>query len=503
MVKQKEIVPVMNKKINIIWLGILFSAIYWFFESLRDTYIYHKAPLLNSLIFPDSTSLCIRLFVVGMIILFSIHSFYLINRMKENLEGEPKYLGIVGIVLSLVVFGALYWIMDSFQDVLIQVKGDMLKYIFSPPSMMVWTRIIAIVFIIIFVYSVYSLAFRLRSAERKLRIARTQLKRSRENLNSIIQNDSDGIVIIDKEGLVRFMNPSAELIFECNSDQLVGKPFGYQLSEDQPAEITIKHKGGRQVTAEMCVVELEWEDKEAYLASLRDITARKEIEGMKNDFISLLTYQLKTPVVGVMGCIDNMLEGLTGDLKKEQKEYLELMHEVIARDYRIISDLLNVTRIESGGLSVNIHEENLSNLVESGIGPYRKMIQQKNLKLIVDEESRDIVVAADRNKIVEALCNVVHNAVKFTEKGSITVRTHVKKKVASIEISDTGKGLSKTELRDLFKKNQMLSGEPKPEQGLGLGLYVAKIYMKLQKGDILAESEAGNGSTFILNIPLA
>jgi len=502
MVKKNEVMPVMGKKINLIWLGVLFSVIYWFFESLRDTYIYHKAPLLNSLVFPDSTSLSIRLFVVGMIILFTIHSLYLINRMKEQVEGEPKYLGVVGIVLSLVVFGALYWILDSFQDVLIEVKGDMLKYILSPGSMMLWTRILAIVFIAIFVYSVYSLAFRLRSAERKLQIARNQLKKSRENLNSIIQNDSDGIVIIDKGGMVRFMNPSAEEIFDCNADQLIGKPFGYSLKKDQSAEIIIKHLSGRQVTAEMCVVELEWEDKEAYLASLRDISARKEIEGMKNDFISLLTYQLKSPVVGVMGCIDNMLEGLTGDLKKEQKEYLELMHEVVTRDYRIISDLLNVTRIESGGLSINIHKENLSNLIEAGINPYRKMIQQKNLKLIVEEESRDIIVAADRNKIIEAICNVVHNAVKFTDKGSITVRTKTKKDIALIEISDSGKGIAKSEQKDLFKKNQMLSGEPKPEQGLGLGLYIAKIYLKLQKGDISVESEAGKGSTFILQVPL-
>ena len=236
-------------------------------------------------------------------------------------------------------------------------------------------------------------------------------------------------------------------------------------------------------------------------AIILDITERKKIEQMKTDFVSFISHQLRTPVAGLMGYIDNMLDGVTGALNDMQVDYLSEMHGVCERNNRLIADLLNISRLERGILAVNIDPVDLRSVVDVAVKEHRKTIEEKGLDLNIQGMDRETIVLADTDKLVEVLKNVIHNATKFTSKGSISIEIVAEGQRGIVKISDTGMGLSKVAVQDLFKKERVFGGAVAVGGGAGLGLYIAKGFMQLQHGDITAESVEGKGSTFIISLP--
>ncbi|MFA5056082.1 MAG: PAS domain S-box protein [Dehalococcoidia bacterium] len=232
-----------------------------------------------------------------------------------------------------------------------------------------------------------------------------------------------------------------------------------------------------------------------------DISERKKIEQMKTDFVAFISHQLRTPTAGLMGYIDNMLDGITGELNSKQAEYLGEMRDVCARNNRLIADLLNISRLERGVLVVNISPVALRDVVNTAVKEHRNSIEEKGLALHIVETDRDIVVLADTDKIVEVLKNIIHNATKFTKEGSIDIEISSKGNDGIVRITDSGVGMSEEVVKDLFKKEKVFGGAVAVGGGAGLGLYIAKGFMKLQGGDIMVESVAGKGSTFTVSIP--
>jgi PAS domain S-box-containing protein len=232
-----------------------------------------------------------------------------------------------------------------------------------------------------------------------------------------------------------------------------------------------------------------------------DITERKKVEQMKSDFVSFISHQLRTPVAGLMAYIDNMLEGITGELNDKQGEYLSEMRGVCARGNQLIADLLNVSRLERGVISVDIQPIYLRDKVEIAVREYKTSIEEKGLALNIKEIDQDVSVLADGDKLAEVLKNVLHNAYKFTKAGLISIEISSEGNLGIVKVKDTGIGMTDTVIRDLFKKERVFGGAIATGGGAGLGLYIAKGFMKLQGGDITVESAIGKGSTFILSLP--
>ena len=239
------------------------------------------------------------------------------------------------------------------------------------------------------------------------------------------------------------------------------------------------------------------------IASLQDITERKRVEQMKSDFVSLVSHQLKTPVAQVKGYIYNMLAGLTGDLTPKQREYLEDMQDISNKNYRMLSDLLNVSRIERGVISMDIRPVALKEIIDEAVAPFYDQIKAKGLGIQIDGLDGEIIVSADKEKTIEGIGNTIHNALKFTESGSISVRVSSKDMLAIVAVIDTGPGIAPERLTRVFTRDMTFDGAPISGGGAGLGLYIAKQFMRLQNGDITVQSRPGEGSSFIFTIPLA
>jgi signal transduction histidine kinase len=233
---------------------------------------------------------------------------------------------------------------------------------------------------------------------------------------------------------------------------------------------------------------------------LEAIDRLKEVNEMKNDLIAVVSHQLKTPVGEINGYIENLLEGVAGDLTPKQAEYLRDMREISVENFRLISDLLSVSKIERGVLSVDLRPVSLNQLVEMAIRDYEQPVRQKGLTLVVAKAKEDFLVQADKEKTVETLRNLVNNAVKCTDQGSITILVKEEGTKGLVEVRDTGIGMSPETMGRLFTKTRVL-GRESGRSGAGLGLFIAKSFMNLQNGDITVTSELGQGTCFSLSIP--
>ena len=333
------------------------------------------------------------------------------------------------------------------------------------------------------------------ATEQKLAEAEQALRESDEKLRLFLDSATDSFTIWDSELNLIDLNeaslkyPLLRPTHEAKKEDFIGK----NMTELEPG---VRQRGkydqylkvirtGKPFITEDVIPHPELGDIHLAVRAFKvgdglgiateDITERREIERMKSDFVSLVSHQLKTPVAGMMAAIGNMLEGMTGDLTAEQREYLQQMHQMCSRNFRLVSDLLNISRMERGVLSVDIQPVELGEAVELAIRDYRESVEEKGIALNWGKKDERVVVLADKDKLVEALSNVINNAVKFTDKGAVTIETATDGKYGIIEVRDTGIGMSDAVMKDLFKKEKVLSGAPKPGGGAGLGLYIAKV----------------------------
>ncbi|HUO57508.1 MAG TPA: ATP-binding protein [bacterium] len=238
------------------------------------------------------------------------------------------------------------------------------------------------------------------------------------------------------------------------------------------------------------------------LAIFSDITERRHVEEMKQSLISVVSHQLKTPVGEINGYIENLLEGLAGGLTPKQAEYLQDMKEIGMNNYRLISDLLNLSKIERGLITSSLERLALIEVVEMAMRDYDGILAHKKLSFALRGFEEPLYVMADRDKLVETLRNLISNAIKFTDKGGLTLEAEAKDRMVLLRVKDTGQGISQAAMAQLFSQKRVL-GEEAGRAGAGLGLYVAKHFMRAMGGDITATTEPGKGTTFTLTIPRA
>jgi len=248
-------------------------------------------------------------------------------------------------------------------------------------------------------------------------------------------------------------------------------------------------------------IPLYGKDEFSALANEINLMAKKlrELDEMKRDFSSGITHDLRSPVTGIKLCAINILDEYKAkSFPKIPEQTLRIM-EYAERLNRFIDSLLEVARIESGSAHLRLVTTNLEDIAARVVDSYRPYAQQKNLQvnLVVEHELADI--RADVEKVEQALSNIVGNAIKYTEKGLVTV--YVDKEPnhwQKISVVDTGKGIPEQDKGHIFDK---FHGIKEAGKGTGLGLYIAKSLLELHGGTLECKSEPGRGSTFTMRIP--
>jgi signal transduction histidine kinase len=240
----------------------------------------------------------------------------------------------------------------------------------------------------------------------------------------------------------------------------------------------------------------------------REIRRREEVEKIsqaKSEFISITSHQLRTPLSAIKGYLSMVLEGTYGGISERVKKVLENVYTANERLIKLVNSFLDVSRIELGREELKLERISIEDLISETVSEMEIEAKKKNLFLKFEKPKIALPkILIDRGRIKEVISNLIDNAIKYTQKGGITIKSQISNGKCQISISDTGEGLTKEEISRLFESfSRGTAGAKFWTEGVGLGLYVSRKFVELHGGKIWAESEGkGKGSTFYIELPI-
>jgi len=229
----------------------------------------------------------------------------------------------------------------------------------------------------------------------------------------------------------------------------------------------------------------------------------KALDKLKNEFVSVASHELRTPMTAIKSYLWMALEGKGGKLNEKQKYYVQRGYNSVDRLIRLVNDMLNISRIESGKISIDLKPVDIIKLAQEVVDEILPRAKEVDVTIDMPKPTALPLVLADQDKIKEVLFNLIGNSLKFTPKGgSVTVRFEQKGDFVETSVTDTGAGISPDDKGKLFQKFGLLEGsyitnQTSTHMGTGLGLYICRAIIDLHHGEIKADSEGkGKGSTF-------
>lgn len=354
------------------------------------------------------------------------------------------------------------------------------------------------------------------------------LAKDLEKFRLAVENSSDHIVITSPDGTILFANNAVEKITGFSAKEIIGRKagsgdlwggtMGAKFYEKLWSEIKINRKtflgefgnhrkNGEKYTAYASIYPVLDKNKtvQFFVDIERDITHEKEVDRMKNEFISLASHQLRTPLSAMKWFSEILLHGDVGQLSGEQQEMVNNIYQSNERMIQLVNSLLNISRIESGRIIIDPVPTDLGGLVNEVVKELKNKIDAKKQKLVINIDNDLPKINLDPKLIGEVYKNLLTNAVKYSpEGGEIKVNIIRRGEEIISEVTDTGYGIPLTEQNKIFKKFFRGTNIVKIEtDGTGLGLYLTKAIIDSSGGKIWFESRQGGGSTFKFSLNLA
>ncbi len=343
----------------------------------------------------------------------------------------------------------------------------------------------------------------------------------KEELEHIIESVYAGLLMVNREGRIMQANASARSIFGIEGKD-IGRLY-YEIIEDPKAKdiIQLALDSGEETTGEISLVAEDEDTEHIYqvqtalvksdegavmgaVAIFNDITELRNIERMKTAFVSTVSHELRTPLTSIKGFISTLLADTEGYYDLEtQREFYTIIDTECDRLTRLISDLLNVSRIEAGrALDLNPKDVDIPALVEKVVSVQKSYV--KGHELVIDLKGEIPTIIADEDKVDQILTNLTNNAIKYSPKGgTITVAGSYDDGFVTMSVTDQGMGIPKEHLPKVFDRfHRVDNRDTRKVGGTGIGLYLVKHLVEAHGGKIWVESEVGQGSSFIFTLPL-
>lgn len=362
-----------------------------------------------------------------------------------------------------------------------------------------------------------------------------QAERELERLNRrnelILESVGEGIYGINLAGECTFVNPAAlgftghsrqELMSAARTMHEILQPYKTDGSdypwEESASYATLTDGQIRRVTGEMMVrkdgssfpvdyvVTPIVEDDDRILGvvvTFQDVTQRRAVEQMKNEFISIVSHELRTPLTSIRGSLGLLASGLLLKFPDKADKMLKIAVENTDRLVRLINDILDIERLESGKVTIEQNELDLAKLMKGAADTMTAMASANKVKL--KTELLEQTVWADSDRILQVLTNLLSNAIKFSHEGqkvSLSASLNIEDKWVTVCVADSGRGIPEDKIGKIFERfGQVDASDSREKGGTGLGLPICKTIVEQHGGKLWVESELGTGSRFLFTLP--
>ena len=334
----------------------------------------------------------------------------------------------------------------------------------------------------------------------------------------------EAAIITDKAHKINALNQQAEKILNTSSDEARGRAFRDVADSPQilslleetvmlcrPPRLTYENSTiiydvkGRKCFFKISMAPMiTFEGELKYvLTTMADITMLKEIEQLKTDFFATVSHEFRTPLTSMLMGVGMMKMGQLAKLTPKGREILEAIEEDCNRLLRLADNLLDLSRMEAGAITMDMTEAHAEKMIQAAMGTLRLQAENKGIKLITSVPSELPMIKADINKIIWVLTNLVGNALRYTGQGdTITVKARNKGTRMFFSVIDTGKGIASEYHDQIFQKFVQGDDPDYTSGGAGLGLAICKDIIEAHGGEIWLESEPGQGAVFTFSIPV-
>ncbi len=349
-----------------------------------------------------------------------------------------------------------------------------------------------------------------------LAVANTRLFLSaelrRQWLEAVLSSTPDPVLVIDQENRLVLSNPPAQEVLKIDLPRAMNRPIGEVLYQSQLVQFLSSGSSDKKG------IEITLSDDKTYLATssviisegnligkvcvLRDVTSFKKLDEMKSEFVSTVSHDLRSPLALIQGYA-SMIQ-IVGELNDLQSDYLTKIRNEVERTSHLVRNLLDLGRIEAG-VGLRLERRSPLEAVEKAVDILRATAAQKRIRLATDYPKGDLPsLEADHTLLQQAIYNLLDNAVKYTNPGGlVTVKVRVAEDQIVYSVQDTGVGISPADLDHLFDKFHRAGREHDGgESGSGLGLPIVKSVVDKHKGELVVDSQLGEGSTFVISIPV-
>ena len=357
-----------------------------------------------------------------------------------------------------------------------------------------------------------------------------------EKLAVAVRRTADMVVITDKDGKIEYVNPAFEAQTGYKAEEAVGQTPRLLKSGQQDQSfyerlwktilsgevfrgvLVNKRKDGRLYYSEKTITPIKDEHGVItdFVSNDKDITLRKlaeeellrlnnelwDLDRRKNEFINMSSHELRTPIAIIREGISQMVEGLHGELKPEQKYFLDKSFKNVNRLIKIVDNIFEISGLDSEKAFLEEESLDMVELVRSAIADCDREIKKSGLEIRENLSQNKVELDADRKKISRVLTELIRNALKFTGKGYIEIQVEDKEDIVEVSVKDSGKGIAEEDLPKVFGKFQQFDRDFGPgERGTGLGLAIVKGFIELHQGKIWVESKLGEGTKFTFSLP--
>ncbi len=339
-------------------------------------------------------------------------------------------------------------------------------------------------------------------------------------LGVVLDSVNESIVAIDSNNCIAFANVSAGTLVGSMPSDIKGKafeeifdltknnqPFTLNLSNTEVyADVMHVSSSTKQVHYLDIFINQIREDPTGIksIITLRDKTNERELEMMKLDFVSMAAHELRTPITAIRGYLGLVSSDNSSNLSSQTRQFIERAQASTYQLVGLISNLLNVSKIERGTLNMNYDKIDWAAVAKDSVRDHEFGAKEKSISLKYEGPESEVHVIADELAIKEVINNLISNAIHYTGKdGHILVSVHVEGGMVTTSVEDDGSGIPKNAISRLFTKfYRVKGGIASGSGGTGLGLYISKSIIELHKGTIWVESEEGKGSKFKFSLPL-